>query len=137
MNGESTGYRFEKLVVWQKAMAFCRAVYRVTGRFPRTEVYGLTSQFRRAATSIPLNIAEGSACKTTKEFVQFLYIALRSQYEVVTVIRLSIELGYLTDADAAALEQDIAEVGRLLQGLINSLAKHPAPSNNRQLRAKD
>ena len=130
-------YRFEKLVVWQKAMAFSKAVYVVTKGFPKDEVYGLTSQFRRAATSIPLNIAEGSACKTRKEFIQFLYIALRSQYEVVTIIKLSRELGYITQDDAAPLERDAAEVGRLLQGLINSLSVRPGSSNNQQPGAKD
>jgi four helix bundle protein len=130
-------YRFEKLVVWQKAMDFSQKVYAATRGFPRDEVYGLTSQFRRAATSIPLNIAEGSACKTRKEFVQFLHIALRSLYEVVTVIRLSGRFGYLTNAESAALERDIAEVGRLLQGLINSLSGRSGPSNNQQPRAKD
>lgn len=130
-------YRFERLVVWQKAMSLSKTVYIITRGFPKDEVYGLTSQFRRAATSIPLNIAEGSACKTRKEFIQFLYIALRSQYEVVTVIKLSAELGYISQDDAAALERDVAEVGRLLQGLINSLSVRLGPSNNQQLKAKD
>jgi four helix bundle protein len=125
-------YRFEKLVVWQKAMAFSKTVYIITKGFPKDEVYGLTSQFRRAATSIPLNVAEGSACKTRKEFIQFLYIALRSLYEVVTIIKLSAELGYVAKADTATLERDVAEVGRLLQGLINSLSSRSDSSNNQQ-----
>ena len=123
-------YRFEKLVVWQR-------VYDATRDFPRDEVYGLTSQLRRAATSIPLNIAEGSACKTRKEFVQFLHIALRSLYEVVPVIKLSSRLCYLTKTHSAALERDVAEVGRLLQGLINSLPGRSGSSNNQQLGAKN
>jgi len=129
---EHQGYRFERLVVWQKAMDFSEKVYAATRRFPKDEVYGLTSQFRRAATSIPLNIAEGSACKTRKEFIQFLHIALRSQYEVVTIIRLAKRLGHLPESDSAALELDVAEVGRLLQGLINSLSGQSGPSNNQQ-----
>ena len=123
-------YRFEKLNVWQKAMDFCIEVYDKTKRFPREELYGLSSQFRRAATSIPLNIAEGCACKTRKEFIQFLYIALRSQYEVVTIIELAFRLGYIDSSDNECLQNNIAEVGRLLQGLINSLQKK---SNNQQL----
>ena len=115
------GYRFEDLRVWQKAMGFCTDVYSKTGQFPKEESYGLTSQFRRAATSIPLNIAEGSGCRTTKEFVQFLYIALRSQYEVVTIIRLSSQLGYLSADEAKELDEKVAEIGKLLQALINSL----------------
>lgn len=89
--------------------------------FPKTEVYGLTSQIRRAATSIPLNIAEGSACRTKKEFTQFLTIALRSQYEVVTIIGLCYRLNFLLKADSDLLQDKLAEIGRLLQGLINSL----------------
>lgn len=102
-------------------MDFCINVYNKTKSFPKDEIYGITSQFRRASTSIPLNIAEGSGCRTKKEFIQFLYIALRSQYEVVTIIKLSYRLGYLNVANKEELENEIAEIGRLLQGLINSL----------------
>lgn len=102
-------------------MDFCIKVYNKTKSFPKDEIYGIISQFRRASTSIPLNIAEGSGCRTKKEFIQFLYIALRSQYEVVTIIKLSYKLGYLNIANKEELENEIAEIGRLLQGLINSL----------------
>jgi len=115
------GYRFEKLIAWQKAMDFCAKIYDKTKSFPKDELYGITSQLRRAATSIPLNIAEGSACRSKKEFIQFLYIALRSQYEVVTIIKLAYRLGYLDSSTTKELEQEIAEIGKLLQGLINSL----------------
>lgn len=125
------GYRFEDLRVWQKAMEFCTDVYSKTGRFPKEESYGLTSQFRRAATSIPLNIAEGSGCRTTKEFIQFLYIALRSQYEVVTIIRLSSQLGFLRADDAKELDEKVAEIGKLLQALINSLQKKAKSEQNK------
>ena len=116
-------YRFEKLIVWQKSMDFCVNVYDKTKLFPKEEVYGLTSQIKRATTSIPLNIAEGSACKTLKEFMQFLYIALRSQYEVVTIIKLATRLQYFDNVTQQELELDIAEIGRLLQALIHSLHK--------------
>ncbi|MBW4692931.1 MAG: four helix bundle protein [Lyngbya sp. HA4199-MV5] len=118
-------YRFERLIVWQKSMGFCVKVYDKTRQFPKEEVYGLTSQIRRAVTSIPLNIAEGSACKTSKEFMQFLYSALRSQYEVVTIIKLATRLQYFDNATQQELELDIAEIGRPLQALINSLQKPP------------
>ena len=104
-------------------MDFCVKVYDKTKLFPKEEVYGLTSQIKRATTSIPLNIAEGSACKTSKEFMQFLYIALRSQYEVVTIIKLATRLQYFDNVIQQELELDIAEIGRLLQALINSLQK--------------
>lgn len=127
-------YRFEKLRVWQKAMEFCILVYEKTKNYPKEEMFGLTSQFRRAATSIPLNIAEGSACQTKKEFVQFLTIALRSQYECVTIIKLSLRLGLLKISDFEILEDKIAEIGRLIQALINSLKKR---TKNQQLKTKN
>jgi four helix bundle protein len=98
------GYRFEKLIVWNKAMELAKAVYGVTKDFPKDELFGLTSQLRRAVSSIPLNIAEGSGCKTRKEYIQFLYIALRSQYEAVTIIRLASELGYIDASVRSGLE---------------------------------
>jgi len=76
-------------------MEFCLEVYNKTKGFPEEELYGLTPQFRRASTSIPLNISEDSACKSSKEFIQFLYFALRSQYEVVTIMKLGQRLKYI------------------------------------------
>ncbi|MDN3515498.1 MAG: four helix bundle protein [Candidatus Brocadia sp.] len=129
-------YRFEKLEVWKKAMDFCELIYQKSKIFPKTEVYGLTSQIRRATTSIPLNIAEGSACRTKKEFTQFLTIALRSQYEVVTIIELCYRLNFLLKADSDLLQDKLAEIGRLLQGLINSL-NSKVVTNNQQLETKN
>lgn len=114
-------YRFEKLLVWQKAMDFCLLVYEKTRSYPKEEIFGLTSQFHRAAASVPLNIAEGSACQTKKEFIQFLTIALRSQYECVTIIKLSQRLGFLNKSDFENLEEKAAVIGRLIQALINTL----------------
>tara|TARA_B100000315_G_scaffold244011_1_gene268049 strand:+ start:279 stop:677 length:399 start_codon:yes stop_codon:yes gene_type:complete len=114
-------YRFEKLDVWNKAMDFCEFVYKKSANFPKSEIYGLTSQLRRASTSIPLNIAEGSACKSKKEFIKFLTIALRSQYESVTIVQLCFRLGYLNEPESDLLQERLAEIGRMLQGLINSL----------------
>lgn len=123
------GYRFEKLIAWQKAMDFCEVVYEATNRFPREELYGITSQLRRATTSIPLNIAEGSACPTKKDFIKFLYYALRSQYEVVTILKLSRRLKYLNQSTHNTLMGKVGEVGKLIQGLINSL-KEKLSTNN-------
>jgi four helix bundle protein len=126
-------YRFEKLQVWQKAMNFCKLVYKKTNDFPDEERFGLISQFRRAATSIPLNIAEGSACRTNNEFIQFLTIALRSQYECVTIIKLAYDLGFLNKSDYKTLEDKVAEIGRLTQALINSIkrkSKNQKPTTN-------
>jgi four helix bundle protein len=115
-----TGYRFEKLIVWQLAMEFCIEAYRITRAFPDEERYGLTSQLRRAATAMPLNIAEGSGCRTKKEFTQFLFIALRSEYEVVTILKLALRLSYIDEQTHETMQAKVAEIGRKLQALINS-----------------
>lgn len=127
-------YRFEKLEVWQKAMNFCELVYQKSKLFPKSEIYALTSQLRRAATSIPLNIAEGSACRTKKEFIQFLYIVLRSQYETATLLGLAFRLKYLSQSDIELLQNKLAEIGRVLQGLVNSMQEKP---KNQQQRTKN
>jgi len=119
-NGELKMYGFEKLIVWQKSMTFCEFVYKVTENFPKREIFGLTSQLRRASYSIPLNIAEGSASKSKKEFKYFLTIALRSQYECITLLKLSFRLNFLNDNDYSELFEKCDEVGRLLNGLIKS-----------------
>lgn len=115
-------YNFEKLTVWKKSMDFCEALYKATKLFPKEEMFGLTSQLRRAATSIPLNISEGSGCGSKREFKHFLTIALRSQYEAVTTIKLCKRLNYLTEANSEKLGTDLDEVGKLLHGLIRSMS---------------
>ena len=122
-------YQFEKLQVWQKAMQLCEVIYEKSRNFPKEEIYGLTSQFRRAVTSIPLNIAEGYACRTKKEFVKFLTIALRSQYETITILKLVYRLKFISKSDYVVIEEKIAEIGKLLQGLINSLQKKSENQN--------
>ena len=112
---------FKKLTVWQKADELVVQVYTASVRFPSTEQYGLTSQFRRAAVSIAANIAEGSARRTLKEFQQFLFIARGSLAEVEYYIHLSQRLGYLEDSQTQQLEETRREVGGILQGLIKSV----------------
>ena len=81
-------HAFRKLKVWQRAMDFVAEIYKLSAGFPRTEQFGLTSQIRRAATSIPLNVAEGAGSGSNPEFQRFLSYALRSSYEVMTAWRL-------------------------------------------------
>ena len=114
-------YNFERLTVWQRAMDFCELIYKETNKFPKEEMFGLTSQLRRATTSIPLNISEGSACGSKREFKHFLNIALCSQYEIVSIIRLSKRLNFLTEASYTKISNALDEIGKLLHGLINSL----------------
>lgn len=124
-------YGFEKLRVWNKAMEFCERIYEITKSFPQEELYGITSQLRRASYSIPLNISEGSASVSMKEFKYFLNIAKRSQYEVVTLLILSYKLGYLAEKDYKLLRNKCDEIGMLLNALINSLS--PKKSKNQKL----
>ena len=120
-------YNFEKLTVWQKTMDFCELIYKETRKFPKEEMFGLVSQLRRAAVSVALNISEGSACCSKREFARFLNIALCSQYEVATIIRLGKKLGFLTSETYLEVSSSLEEIGRLLHGLINSLT-----TDNRQ-----
>src|ERR1700687_4119917 len=112
---------YRDLVVWKKSMALVLEVYRSTQPFPKTETYGLVSQLRRAAVSIPSNIAEGQARLSTGEFRQFLGNARGSLMEVETQVLLARELGYLEHDESESLLAAAAEVGRILNGLLNSL----------------
>ena len=112
---------YRDLVVWQKSMSLVAAVYRCTQVFPKAEIYGLTAQLRRAAVSIPSNIAEGQGRLSTGEFKQFLGHARGSLLEVETQISIAEELGYLDPDRSIELLNRSAEVGRVLNGLITSL----------------
>ena len=113
---------YRDLIAWQKAMDLCERVYRATDAFPKAEVYGLTSQMRRAAVSIPSNIAEGQARNTRGELLQFLGHASGSLAELDTQSLLASRIGLLADQDATQLHYMTAEVGRLIGGLKRSLS---------------
>ena len=116
---------FNDLIAWQRSMDLAEEVYRATRDFPKTEQYGLTSQMRRAAVSIPSNIAEGRNRRTTREFVNFLFIARGSLGELETQVRLATRLAYFAEPVSTALLDLCAEVGRLMTGLAKSLAPNP------------
>ena len=109
------GYR--DLVVWQKAMELVTSVYEATSAFPRHELYGLTGQIRRAAVSVPSNLAEGHGRTSRREFHQFISQARGSLMEVETQLEIARNLGYLSSADAAELLAKASRVGRMLNGL--------------------
>jgi four helix bundle protein len=109
------------LVVWQKAMRLAIAVQEATTTFPRDEVYGLTSQIRRSATSIPTNIAEGAARRTSAEFAHFLGVARGSQAELDTQLILANAFGYLSEATLPHLNAQSEEVGRMLTALLHTI----------------
>ncbi|MGA8274216.1 MAG: four helix bundle protein [Candidatus Sulfotelmatobacter sp.] len=115
---------YRDLVVWKKSMNLVLSVYRSTQDFPKTETYGLTSQLRRGAVSVPSNIAEGQARLSTGEFKQFLGHARGSLMEIQTQILIARDLGYLPHGESDKLLTDAAEVGRLLNGLLKSLPNH-------------
>lgn len=109
------------LDVWKVSLEFVTEIYKITNEFPKNELFGLTSQIRRAAVSIPANISEGSARQTTKELKQFLYIALGSASELHTLINIAFNLGYVDDL--SSLEDKISRISKMLSGLIKSLDK--------------
>jgi four helix bundle protein len=111
--------RHQDLLAWQEAMALAKSVYALTSGFPREETYGLTAQMRRAAVSIPSNIAEGAARATTKEFLHFLHVARGSLSELDTQLRLAQDFGYT--GDYATPNAQAEQVFKLLAGLINSI----------------
>ena len=110
---------FRQLIVWQKAMTLVTDIYRATQSFPGDERFGLTSQLRRAAVSVPSNIAEGQGRLTLGEFRQFLGHAKGSLCEVETQLLIAQNLGYLPAP--RLLLDNLSEVARLLNGLLNSL----------------
>jgi len=114
---------YRDLIVWKKSMSLVLDVYRSTNSFPKTETYGLATQLRRASVSIPSNIAEGQARLSTAEFKQSLGHARGSLMEVETCILLAQELGYLERDQSESLLAGSAEVGRILNGLLNSLGR--------------
>jgi four helix bundle protein len=114
---------YRQLIAWQKAMDFVAEVYRVTRTFPKEEMYGVTSQPRRAAVSIPSNIAEGQGRRSTGEFCQFLGHARGSLLETETQLLLSERLDYIDHTTAETLLGRTSELGRILNGLMKSLEK--------------
>lgn len=112
---------YTELVAWQKAMDLVEAIYSVTRRFPPDERYGLTPQIRRAAISIPSNIAEGQGRSGRREFLHHLSIAHGSLRELETQMMIARRLGYLRESDAKGLLEHAGAVGRLINGLLRSL----------------
>ena len=114
---------YRELKVWQRSYQLCLEIYKITKRFPIEERYGLTSQIRRAAVSVPSNIAEGYGRKTTPEYIRFLYIAYGSICELETQILLSGDLGYIETGELEILQEGIGEVERMLKALTKSLER--------------
>ena len=114
---------YKELNVWKKAYALCLSIYHATKGFPKSEVYGLTSQLRRAACSVPSNIAEGYGRHSTADHIRSLRIAYGSLCEVETQVILATDLGYIHAAESECLLASVGDVERMLQALIRSLTK--------------
>lgn len=112
---------YRDLLVWQKSMRLVKQIYRVSKEFPKEEVYGLTSQMRRAAVSIPSNVAEGHGRHQTKDFVRFLRMALGSLFELQTQLEISHDLRYVQDQQRHELDALTQELERMLSSLIRKL----------------
>ena len=116
-----------KLIVWDRAMDLCTEAYALTRNFPHEEIYGLTSQIRRACVSIPSNIAEGYGRGTREQYKHFLSIAFGSYMELQTQLMLAQRLGYVAPAEAGEVERLASEVGRMLSAMISRLRSAPNP----------
>ena len=112
---------YRDLVVWQKAMELVTETYRITKKFPKDEIFGLTGQMRRAAVAIPSNIAEGYGKSSRKEYIYFLSNARGSLLELETQVLIAGNLTYLKESEANNLLALVSEVGRITHGLLSSL----------------
>lgn len=117
---------YKELIVWQKSMELARLVYAATKQYPKEEIYGLTSQVRRAAVSIPSNIAEGYARKSRKEYLQFYSIAYGSTLELETQLILAHDFGYVNDDSFLSIQKLADEVSRMLHSMILKLNAKPS-----------
>jgi four helix bundle protein len=120
-NNKIPAKNYRELIVWQDGIKLAKAVYKLTEKFPKHENYALADQIRRAAVSVPSNIAEGQARKSPGDFRRFLHIALGSMAEVDTQLILAQEFGYLSKSDIEPLDEQIQMLRKKLYALINSL----------------
>jgi four helix bundle protein len=112
---------YRDLLCWQKAMSLVTGVYKASGRFPKDEMYGLCSQIRRCAISIPSNIAEGYGRHATNDYIRFLQIARGSLFELQTQMEIASNLGYMEKDEFSALFELANEIERMVNSLINKL----------------
>ena len=121
MDSSVVRFRFEKLNVWQKAIEYIELIYKISQNFPKSEIFGLQSQLRRAAVSVALNIAEGSGRTTRKDFRKFLHDALGSLRESVTALHIALRLGYIDRIQFEKSYMIATEISKMLYRLEQSL----------------
>lgn len=119
-------HNFRKLTVWNSAMSLTVELYKVSEGFPKPEMYGLTSQMRRAAVSIPSNIAEGSGRGSDKDFCRFLDIAISSCFELETQIEIAFRMDFLTDQAYSQLTDSCAQVQKMIYAFRRNLLNNEA-----------
>jgi four helix bundle protein len=112
----------KKLQVWENAMNLVTSIYKLTSNFPKEETYGLKSQLRRAAVSVPSNISEGLTRRTKADKIHFLNITNGSLSEIDTQLEIALRLNYIVEAEFEKLESELITVQKLLSGLIRSLS---------------
>ncbi|MBP6925537.1 MAG: four helix bundle protein [Candidatus Pacebacteria bacterium] len=117
--GTITNYK--DLIVWKKSITLCKNIYTLTHNFPKEELYGLVSQIKRSAVSIPSNIAEGYARNSTKEFVQFLHIAYGSASELETQIEIAKELEFISEKEYNEINAQLIEILKMLNVFIQRI----------------
>jgi four helix bundle protein len=122
--GSTKARSYKDLLVWQKGMALAKGIYGITQAFPDEEKFGLVSQMRRAAVSIPSNIAEGQARHTTKEFIQFISHAEGSVAELETQLMLSVDLGYCAQPQTQEAFRLISDLRNMLNALRRTLSRN-------------
>jgi four helix bundle protein len=118
-HGKIAGFR--DLLIWQRGMSLVEQIYQATISFPKEERYGLTSQIRRCAVSIPSNIAEGFSRGFTKEYKQFLYVTLGSASELITQLMISDRLKYINSEDSARLIDEVEQISKMTMSLIKKI----------------
>lgn len=106
-------HQFKELLIWKKSRIFCSKIYSITSTFPNDEKFGIINQLRRAAVSIPSNIAEGSSRNSNKDFARFLEIAIGSAYEVETQLLISSDLGFLNEENTTELINMLEEITKM------------------------
>lgn len=116
---------YRELIVWQKGIELVTEIYALTMKFPKEEIYGLTSQMRRSAVSIPSNIAEGYARKHSKEYIQFVRIAYGSGAELETQLEITKKLNFATPEEIERVEKLLIEIMKMLNKFISTLVAKP------------
>lgn len=117
-------FRFEELEIWKEAILYTNHIYSITKTFPREEIFSLVDQLRRAATSAPANIAEGSGSSSKKDFCHYLEIAIKSVYETVSHLQIAKEQGYITEEERLSLYREADILARKIRAFRSWLVKN-------------